>query len=87
MRVKHLVEKIDKVQDLRHILRVIKYLEPTKIQIYYNFSRFYSQGVQQISQGSPTYLVGLVVVRDEFVKADDLAVEDCHAVKGLGHHA
>ena len=35
----------------------------------------------------PTYLVGLVVVRDEFVKADDLAVEDCHAVKGLGHHA
>ena len=34
-----------------------------------------------------TYLVGLVVVRDEFVKADDLAVEDCHAVKGLGHHA
>ena len=34
VRVKHLVEKIDKVQDLRHILRVIKYLEPTKIQIY-----------------------------------------------------
>ena len=43
--------------------------------------------VQQISQGSSTYLVGLIVVRDEFVKADDLAVEDCHAVKGLGHHA
>ena len=34
----------------------------------------------------PTYLVRLIVVRDEFVKADDLAVEDCHAVKGLGHH-